>query len=287
MTGVADPESGGLVDGITGSTHLVLILADPVDHLQGFTEFNAAFADAGSSTLLLPAHVERDGFGDLFRGLAGLRNLSGCIVSLPHKEMALELATEAGERARIAGAANLLIRRPDGGFLAEAFDGLGLVSALDEAGIEMAGRRIALAGAGGAARLIALEIARQQPAAITVLNRTEARAQEVCDLVRREDAAIDVTTTTQEGDRFDVLINCTSLGLRDSDAVPYLFSRETAVIDIVNRKQTPLLQSAKDHGCRTIMNGRPMMTHQVARVAKALMEGATFHKETSGGTRHV
>jgi shikimate dehydrogenase len=135
-----------------------------------------------------------------------------------------------------------------------------------------AGKKVAVLGAGGAARAIAVELALAGAAGITVVNRTVERGQQLRDLLR------DKTSTSVEfvewTDDFvvpadvDVLINATSVGLFDRDArlavkVDSLRPGLVVADVIFNPTDTRLLREARDRGCATL-DGLGMLVNQAA-----------------------
>ena len=78
--------------------------------------------------------------------------------------------------AEMVGAANTITRR-DGLLYATNTDVAGVLRALEEGGVEVAGRRVLLLGAGGAARAVVVAMRRGHAAALTIANRTVARAE--------------------------------------------------------------------------------------------------------------
>jgi shikimate dehydrogenase len=139
---------------------------------------------------------------------------SGANVTLPFKLDAFELADEKSERARRAGAANVLAIR-DARIVADNTDGAGLVADLvRNLGVVLDGRRVLLLGAGGAARGVIAPLLALQPKVIVVANRTAERAHELArefhDLGPVEGAPLDAIPRGP----FDLVINATSTSTR-------------------------------------------------------------------------
>lgn len=146
--------------------------------------------------------------GELARG--GGR---GCNVTVPFKNAAWQLATVASEDANRAEAANTLVFTASDWF-ADNTDGGGLVDDLAlNHGIELAGKRVCLLGAGGASGGVLASLLRQKPMDITVANRTLARAESLAerhaDLGQVTASGLDALA---EAGPFDLVINATSLG---------------------------------------------------------------------------
>ena len=134
----------------------------------------------------------------------------GANVTLPFKVEAFELAEHASDRARAAGAANFLARRGDR-IEAENTDGAGLVTDLrDNLRVALAGARILLVGAGGAARGVVAPLLAERPRALVIANRDVERAK---SLAHRFAAAGPTSATSLDAaddGAYDVVLNATS-----------------------------------------------------------------------------
>jgi shikimate dehydrogenase len=198
-------------------THRLGVLGWPVAHSRSPAMHNAAFAALGMEGWRyqrLPVPVAL--FEETVRALGGAGFL-GANVTIPHKRAALALADEATPRARAIGAANTLTFA-DGGVAAENTDAPGLLLAIEHAMAparetetparhSVAGRTALVLGAGGSARA-AVWALREAGAEVSVWNRTTARAQELAQ-------ALDVRAVERPV-AAEVLVNCTSVGLRSA-----------------------------------------------------------------------
>ncbi len=144
---------------------------------------------------------------ETFRAQGGV----GCNVTLPLKHEAKALASSCSERVERADAANTLILDGDG-WAAESTDGTGLVADLRRLGLEPAGRRVALIGAGGAAASVTAALLDAGPALLRIYNRSVEKAVDLAnrhaDLGPVEADAFDALGQ----EPFDLVLNATSLG---------------------------------------------------------------------------
>ena len=196
---------------------------------------------------LLPLPPEL--FAETVRALpaAGFRGVN---VTIPHKEAALALADEASQAAREIGAANMLTFEAQGGILADNTDAPALLEALPE-GVDPAGARALVLGAGGAGRAAAWAL-RGAGAEVAVWNRTPARA-----LALAVDLGVRAVTVLEPA---DIVVNCTSVGLEQNidpfKALPLkadTFEAGSCVIDMVYRHGgTRLLAAAIANGARGV-----------------------------------
>jgi shikimate dehydrogenase len=147
----------------------------------------------------------------------------------------------------------------------EMFDGVGLLAAARAAGIEPQGKRVLLVGAGGAGRAIAFAMAAEGVADLAIANRTPDRAEAlVRDLLRVLPKA-PARAAPADGSGFDLIVNCTSLGLHAGDPMPLdpaTLRAPTAFIDIIAVRDTEIMQAARDRGC-PVVGGRPMAELQI------------------------
>ncbi len=256
---------------ITGRTRVFAIVADPVGHVRTPMVFNARFAAKAIDAVLVPLHVGPDGLADVFRAARGLKNLGGLIVTVPHKSAAVALCDEVSEMARAIGAVNTIRREPDGRLVGEMFDGPGFLAGLRQEGIEPRGRAVLLSGAGGAANAIAFVLAEAGVARLTIANRTVAKAEELAARVRRRYPAIDVAAGAADPTGHELVVNATSLGLDQGDALPVDVERltpEMIVAEIIMiPERTPLLREAARRGCR-IHLGKHMLDTQIELMAR-------------------
>lgn len=138
---------------------------------------------------------------------------TGANVTAPLKHEAMELAGNASDAVRLAGAANVLVRGDDGRWHAHTTDGAGLVLDMTEAGWVIAGQRLAILGAGGATASILGALLNEKPESIRIFNRT---AEKAAALAQRHAAlgevhGLGLEAVTRSGPH-DLVINATSLG---------------------------------------------------------------------------
>ncbi len=203
-------------------------------------------------------------------GLAGLAagGVVGVNVTAPLKERAFDLADEHTPAARLAEAVNLLTHRPGGGWRGDNTDILGIKEALGGAEPTGSGHALVL-GAGGAAQAGVLALSALGWRDLLIANRTEARAQALCDrLAGRVDSNICALAweSRSEGVRGAGLIaNFTKLGMvgQPELALDVSAARDDAVVfDAVYAPlETPLLAAARARGL-DVVNGLSMLVAQ-------------------------
>ncbi len=244
------------VQAIGPTTRIFGVIGRPVSHSLSPAMHNAAFAAAGLDAVYLP--LAAADFAD-FEAFAAAFDVAGVSVTAPYKLDALAAATSVDARTTMVGAANTL-RRTAAGWEACNSDVLGVMAPL--AGRDLRGRRVAIVGAGGAARGVAVAMS-AAGAAVTVHARRE-------DMARRLAAAVGVTPGSwpPPADAWDVLVNATPVGTAPRvDDVPVALDGPLAgrlVYDLVyNPRPTAWLRRAAALGAETL-DGLPMLAAQAA-----------------------
>jgi shikimate dehydrogenase len=255
---------------ISGTTRLVVIMADPIAHVRTVQAMNALFARRGTDTVIVPCHVGGDDLARAVAGLRAIRNFTGAVITVPHKAAALHLCDTLGDEARLVGAVNGLRVLPDGSLAGQMFDGQGFVRGLQAEGIDPAGHHALVIGAGGAASAVAVSLARAGVASLAIANRTIAKAEELAERIAAAFPAVAVSAGPASGAGKTLVVNGTSLGLAEGDRLPLdpeSLAAGTIVAEVVMTPETTaLLHAAKLRGCR-IHLGRHMLAGQLEPLA--------------------
>lgn len=188
----------------------------------------------------------------------------GLSVTVPFKTEALAFATDATQRARLAGAANALARVGDT-VLADNTDGIGLVRDLTlNLGADLAGRRILLLGAGGAARGVIGPLLAEAPAALFVANRNGDRSAELAAHFGMA-GPLDGGGFDEIEGSWDVVINATSTGLHGDELPldPECFAADALAYEMVYGVETPFMALSQSLGAR-VHDGLGMLVEQAA-----------------------
>ena len=251
---------------ITGATLVAGVAGAPVEHSLSPLIHNAWLAAAGIDGVYVAFRPPADAFAAFARGLAG-GAVRGLNVTVPFKETALELATDASDRALGAGAANLLVFEPDGGVRADNTDGEGLIAALaaQAPAWRPGAGPVVILGAGGAARGAAAALIAAGADEIRLVNRSRGRAGSLAAALGP--AARAVESGVQAFDGAALVINATTLGLGGGagpDAAFEAMRPDAVALDMVYRPlRTEFLARAKQAGLRTV-DGLAMLIGQAA-----------------------
>lgn len=254
---------------ISGTTKLFGCLAHPTSHVRAPSLFNRIFADNHQDGVMVPVDIAPEMLAEGVAGLKAMPNFLGAAVTIPHKMPMAELCDELGAVAQITGAVNA-IRFDKGRILGDNFDGAGFVAGLAGQGHQLEGKKCLLIGAGGAARAIAYALCGEAIASLDVTNRSLAKADDLVAAVRehRKSAPLNACQTPDYGS-YDIVINATSLGLHETDAMPcdpQALSQQALVCDIIMvPEQTSWLKAAQNRGI-AVHYGRHMLDYQIALI---------------------
>lgn len=242
---------------INAQTELYGVFGHPVAHSLSPVMHSAAFRELGINAVYLAFDVV-----DLKGAVDGVRalNLNGLSVTIPHKISIMVLLDEIDPLAEKIGAVNTIVVR-EGRLIGCNTDGEGAITALREK-TELGDKRIAVIGAGGAARAVGFT-ARRNGGNVTIVNRSVEKGEQLAD-----DLDADFVPLAEFNGECDILVNTTPLGMApETDRAPVpeaLLQPGMVVMDIVyNPLTTRLLRDAAARGCTTV-DGVAMFVHQGA-----------------------
>ncbi len=247
------------------------MIGDPVRHSLSPALHNAAFAHLGLDWTYVAFEVPAGGGAGAVAAMRAL-GIDGLSVTMPLKAEAAEACDELSPAAAMLGAVNC-VRRSADRLIGENTDGAGFLRSLrTQAGVDPAGLRTVVLGAGGAARAVIVALA-TEGAPVTVVNRSPdaaARAVGVGGAAAEATGAPAglVTVGGPEAVRnADVVVNATPLGMTEGDSLPVdpaLLQGVQIVADLIYRpERTPLLAAAAQAGAVTL-NGVGMLLYQAA-----------------------
>lgn len=258
---------------ISGHTGLLAVIGSPVGHSASPAMYNYSFERLGLDYAYVAFDIKTEEVKDAIAAMKTFK-MRGCNVTMPCKTEVVKYMDELSPAARIIGAVNTIVN--DGGRLTgHITDGEGFVNNLKDHGIDVTGKKIAIAGGGGAATAIQVQCALDGAREIVIFNRTVAKAEETAAKIRKEvpscvvsvyDIA-DSARMTEEIGNSDIFVNATSVGMapnEDDSVVKDLsaFRPGLVVTDIVyNPLETKLLKDAKAAGC-TCVGGKGMLLWQ-------------------------
>lgn len=251
------------------SNDLYAVVGNPISHSKSPRIHSLFASETGEPVEYTAIQAPLDDFaGTVTRFFE--RGGKGLNVTVPFKEQAWALAKRRTERAEKAGAANTLYLDADGVLTADNTDGKGLVADLTaNHGVDLADKRVLVLGAGGAVRGVLGPLLATRPQAITIANRTVARAEALVTLFADAAGSTELTACGFEQPRgaFDVIINGTSASLQGDlpPLSPTVINARTMVYDMMySLTTTTFNQWALDHGALRVFDGLGMLVEQAA-----------------------
>ena len=242
------------------------VIGNPISHTKSPLIHGLYAKSCGQAMVYTALEGPIGGFADAvdtFRAAGG----RGLNVTVPFKMDACAYATTLSARARLAGAVNALKFEGDE-VLGENFDGIGLVhDVTHNLGFALRGKRVLVLGAGGAVRGALLPFIHQEPASLTIANRTLSKAERLAAEVA---SYAQVNTCSYEalaGQPFDLVFNATSASLRgELPPVPSTaFAPGCLAYELAYGKGlTPFLRLAQASGAGHLADGVGMLAEQAA-----------------------
>jgi shikimate dehydrogenase len=248
--------------GVGGGTRVAGIIGDPVAHSRSPAIHNAAYAAVGLDWVFVAFPVAPGGAAAALAGVRALE-IAGLSVTMPHKTDAALACDELSDTATVLGAVNCVIPT-DRGLRGESTDGEGLVCSLRDEGVDPAGTRVLVLGAGGAGRAIVHGLG-VHGADVTVAAR-RLEAAEAAAKLAPDARAIELGAVASELGEVAVVINATPIGMQGEPPPfdPDLLGGRRLVLDTVYHPiETPLLVAARARDV-PVANGLGMLVHQAA-----------------------
>ncbi len=251
---------------ITGRTKLIVHLGYPTESFKAPMIYNPWFEMKGIEAVVVPVGVEPPNYPDVLAALFRTTNVHGALVTMPHKVTTAHLVTELTTTAKIAGACNAILRRPDGSLLGDMFDGAGFVRGVERKGKKIAGARALVVGCGGVGSAIAASLAAAGLSAIGLHDPNNASAEALGDRLRQHYPALQVKIGSNDPTGYDIVVNATPLGMNPGDPLSLDISKVTSstfVGEVVMKEEyTPLLRAAIEKGC-TVQVGTDMLFEMI------------------------
>lgn len=251
---------------VSGKARLAGVIGWPVAHSASPRLHGYWLEQYRIDGAYVPLAVKPEDFAAALRLLVRI-GFAGANVTVPHKEAALEAVDEAEPQARVIGAVNTVVVRPDGSLEGRNTDAYGFLENLRSGapGWHPAHKPAVVLGAGGAARAVCVALLEAGAPKILLANRTPERARALAEALAER---IVVVPWAERGAALDdaaLLVNTTTLGMDGQPPLEIALDRlpaEAVVTDIVYTPlETPLLKAAAARGNR-VVDGLGMLIHQ-------------------------
>ncbi|MBN1864478.1 MAG: shikimate dehydrogenase [Victivallales bacterium] len=252
-----------------GNKRRYVVIGDPVGHSKSPAMHNAAFAALGLDAEYSAVHVKAGSLPDFIE--RSRETLDGFNVTVPHKEHVIPFLDEISPECRETGSVNT-VKNTDGRLHGDSTDGYGLASALEEEfGMDLRGKKVLFLGCGGTVHAVAHYLLRTGCGGVSIVNRTVEKASVLAGFLAGHFPSVDVDFADLADkiklgmllDSTDVVVQATSLGLKDGDPSPLdedLMRPGICMFDTIYRR-TAFLSAAARRGCRRA-GGERMLAKQ-------------------------
>ena len=261
---------------ISGHTGLLALIGSPVGHSASPLMYNYSFERLGLDYAYVAFDVKEQ---DVKAALDAMRlfHMRGMNVTMPDKVEAARHVDELSPAAQIIGAVNTIVNE-DGKLVGHITDGEGFVNNLKDHGVDIKGKKITVAGGGGAATAIQVQCALDGAREVVILKKKDGFFERTLQTAEKIRAAVptcvvsvhdidDVEKMTAEILDSDIFANATIVGMKpmdDQSVVKDLSALRPGLVvaDIVyNPEETLLLKQAKEAGCICV-GGKGMLLWQ-------------------------
>lgn len=246
-------------DNLENGFKVCLIMGYPVKNSKSPAMHMAAYKALGieNEFIFLPAEVKPEGLEEAVNAARKL-NIKGVSVTMPYKQAVIKYIDVLDDDAEEIGAVNTIVN-DEGELTGLNTDWIGVMTALEKK-TNLTGKKVAVIGAGGAARAIAFGLVKKN-AHVKVFNRDIKKAKNLARDFEVESGSLD---DINEISNYDIIINATSVGMNE-DKSPIdkeLINKNQIIFDIVyTPKETKLIKDAKEKGAEVIY-GYEMLLYQ-------------------------
>lgn len=261
---------------ISGHTGLLALFGSPVGHSGSPAMYNYSFKRLGLDYVYVAIDIKEHEVKDAISAMR-LFHMRGCNVTMPDKVEAAKYMDELSPAAQIIGAVNTIVN-DDGRLTGHITDGEGFVNNLKDHGVEVAGKKMVIAGGGGAATAMQVQSALDGVRELTIFNKKDDFFERTLATAEKIRAAVsgiavnvydidDIDRMTEEIRSADIFANATIVGMKpmdDQSVVKDLsaFRPGLVVCDAVyNPEETRLLREAAEAGCICV-GGKGMLLWQ-------------------------
>lgn len=257
---------------LNGQVEIIPVLGYPVKQVRSPRPLTARMQSLGYNAIQIPLSIEVSSFHSVTASLQQIENISGFVLTVPHKIAALKLADSLSPRAEAAGSINALRREADGRWFGENFDGAGFLAGLRAEGHDPRGKSVMIVGLGGAGASLAASLADAGASRLELFDLDVSRAHSVQQRLHRFRPEVAVTVLADpKSDDVDLAVNATHLGMHEGDALPFdptPLRAGTVVADaIMNPAETRLLKRAAELGLPTV-RGENILFYQLDLLAE-------------------
>jgi len=251
---------------ITGKTKIIAHIGYPTESFKAPMIYNPYFYDRGIDAVVVPMGVKAEDYPAVLKAVFSLTNIIGALITMPHKVTTVALMDEVTPTVKIAGACNAVKRNADGKLIGDMFDGEGFVRGVLRKGKHIKGAKAYVLGSGGVGSAIVASLAAAGVAKLGIKDFNPASAESLGARIKTHYPAIEVAMNSDDFVSYDIIINATPIGMKDTDPLPFDMAKITPSMFIgevvMKQEHTPLLRAAMAKGC-TVQLGTDMLFEQI------------------------
>jgi shikimate dehydrogenase len=254
---------------VSGFTQVVAVIGHPITQVKSPENFNRYFAEQQVDSVMIPVDIAPEAVADYLNALRGWQNMSGVLVTVPHKQRAAALVDELTPRARHLNAVNVVRKLDDGRLQGDMLDGVGFQLAAAEHGFQPMGKKALLSGCGGVGSAIAWGLCEAGISQLALYDRDPATRQRLHDRLAEHFPTVRLGELPETLNDLDLLVNGSPAGMANFDPLPLpktlldTLNTATHVADVVTAPvMTPLLSFAQSRGC-VVQTGPEMALAQM------------------------
>jgi shikimate dehydrogenase len=254
---------------VSGFTQVVAVIGHPITQVKSPENFNHYFSSQQMDKVMIPVDIAPEAVADYLNALRGWQNMSGVLVTVPHKQRVAGLLDVLTPRARHLNAVNVVRKRADGQLEGDMLDGVGFQLAAEAHGFIPAGKRALLSGCGGVGSAIAWGLCEGGITHLALHDRDEETRQRLENRLATHFPEVHLSHLPSTLAGIDLLVNGSPAGMQGFDPLPFpqalleTLEPTTHVADVVTAPvTTPLLAFAQTRDC-SVQTGPEMALAQM------------------------
>ncbi len=251
---------------LDGTSQVILHLGYPTGSFRAPLIYNPFFEAKDVKAAVVPLGVRAEDFPALFPLLFRASNVSGALITMPHKVRVVSMLDRVSDAVRIAGACNAVRKAADGALEGDLFDGEGFARAMIANKQPIAGRSALMVGCGGVGAAIAAALAGHGLARLRLDDREPEAVEGLAGRLLAAFPGLQIERGSRDPDGMEIVINASPLGMKPDDPMPVPIERlapDSYVGDVVMAEErTAFLRAAQARGAR-IQIGLDMLYAQI------------------------
>lgn len=239
---------------IGASSDVIAHIGYPTHSFKSPYIYNPYFEANGIDAVVVPMSCQGPHLQGLIPSIFSLDNISGALITMPHKVNVVNLLDRVSAKVHVAGSCNAVRKAADGSLVGDMFDGEGFVRGVQRKGFKLQGCTALVIGCGGVGSAIVASLAASGVRTLSLYDSNDESSKGLKARVEKHYPDVSVTTGSNDPKGFDLVVNATPMGMNSGDPLPLdisrLDSRSFVGEVVMKREMTAFLQAAADRGCR-------------------------------------